>query len=912
MYTVGQRYLSQLDPQLGLGIVVETQVRRVTVAFPAVDEERTYATANAPLSRLLFRIGDKVRLADNQVYAVIKVTENSGVAVYTVSTTEGHEIEVSEVALAAELELNQPQQRLLTGQIDSATLFETRYKAVQHLHQLDQTEVRGLLAPRTLLLPHQVYLAQQVGTRHAPRVMLADEVGLGKTIEAGMIIHQQLHTHRAKRVLVLTPEPLMAQWLVELRRKFNLRFDLLNQERMDTDDNPFEEAQWVISCLDLVARQEHLSEHMVSEVWDLVVIDEAHQLEHAEPVLKQCVNLLCARARGLLLLTATPEQLGQEAHFERLHLLDPQRFASFSDYQTSEAQYQRIDQAIQSIESGTGADLPFPVHGSSTEAQVRYLLDFYGTGRCLYRNTRASVAGLPARALHPHPLESATNGIAGDDLMQQLYPERYETDDNWVPAHPKVTWLVQFLKANKAEKVLVICGNASVATALEDYLHMRAGIRSAAFYEGLSLVERDRAAAYFQESEQGAQVLVCSEIGSEGRNFQFSQHLVLFDLPLSPDLLEQRIGRLDRIGQKQTIHVHVPFVVKSAQERLFKWYAQGLEVFTEHCAGAQRLYDQYAQELRDYCLEQNNTTDFIERVAVATSQLKASLDAGRNRLLERHSLDSTKATQYIEQIKAWDNSTTLREWLELASNALDLDIEPLDRDTWIFKANEHTHEALIPFFQDDAVTGTFSREIAASREDWEFLTWEHPLVTETLELFEADTLGSGALSRFRLPNLPEGTLLLEAVAVVRVLGQSRMDLKRFLPRTPIRLLIDVQGRNLADALPPEKLHPRLENLPAKAAGNAIKQLREALLDLISKTEQQAQTLAHTFIIKAQKAFTDHIDAEIERATLLSLAQADEHRNNDLATLKQERDTGTAALAQSQVSIHALRLIATHH
>jgi ATP-dependent helicase HepA len=912
MYTVGQRYLSQLDPQLGLGIIVETEARRVTVAFPAVDEERTYATANAPLSRLLFRVGDNIRLADNQLYKVTRVTESAGVAVYTVGTAEGEEIDVSEVALAAELELNQPQQRLLTGQIDSATLFETRFKAVQHLHELDQTEVRGLLAPRTLLLPHQVYLAQQVGTRHAPRVMLADEVGLGKTIEAGMIIHQQLHTQRAKRVLVLTPEPLMAQWLVELRRKFNLRFDLLNQERLNTDDNPFEEAQWVISCLDLVAQRELLSEQMLSEGWDLVVIDEAHQLEHAEPTIKQCLNLLCARSRGLLLLTATPEQLGQKAHFERLQLLDPHRFASFNDYQANEAHYQRIDQLIQSIESGSSADLPFPVHGKTTSEQVRYLLDFYGTGRCLYRNTRASVAGLPARALHPHPLDSATTESFDHDLMQQLYPERYETDDSWVASHPKVRWLVQFLKANKSEKVLVICGNAKVATALEDYLQMRAGIRSAAFYEGLSLIERDRAAAYFQEVEQGAQVLVCSEIGSEGRNFQFSQHLVLFDLPLSPDLLEQRIGRLDRIGQKNTIHIHVPYIVKSAQERLFKWYAQGLEVFTEHCAGAQRLYEQFAAELRDYCLDQNDSTDFVARASAATSTLKASLDAGRNRLLERHSLDSERAQEYIKQIKAWDNSATLREWLELACNALDLDIEPLDQNTWIFKANEHTHEALVPYFQDDALTGTFDREIAASREDWEFLSWEHPLITETLELFESDTIGSGTVSRLRLTNLPEGTLLLEVIAVVRVLGQSRLDLKRFLPRTPIRLLIDAKGRNLAAALPPEKLHPRLENLPVKAAGSAIKQVREPLLELISTAEKQAQTLANEFISKAQIAFTQHLDAEIERTTLLSQAQADAQLTEELALLKQERDAGYAAFAQSQVSIHGLRLIATHH
>jgi len=909
MYTVGQRYLSQLDPQLGLGMVVDTEARRVTVAFPAVDEERTYATATAPLSRLLFRVGDTIRLADNQIYAVNAVCERAGVAVYTVSTPEGQTIEVSEVALAAELEIKQPQQRILTGQIDNATLFETRCKALQHIHLLDLTPVRGLLAPRTLLLPHQVYLAQTVGTRHAPRVMLADEVGLGKTIEAGMIIHQQLHTHRAKRVLVLTPEPLMAQWLVELRRKFNLRFDLLNQERMDTDTNPFEEAQCVISCLELIAQRRTLCEQLLADTWDLVIIDEAHQLEHVDPEIKECVKQLSKTSPGLLLLTATPEQLGQQAHFERLQLLDPKRFANFTDYQNNEAHYQRIDEAIQAIEAGKAAELPFPIHGDTVTAQVRYLLDFYGTGRCLYRNTRASVAGLPSRSLHPHPLE-AGELPTDQGLLQQLYPERFETDEHWVSEHPKVRWLVQFLKANKTKKVLVICGNAMVATALENYLHLRAGIRSAAFYEGLSLIERDRAAAYFQETEHGAQVLVCSEIGSEGRNFQFSQHLVLFDLPLSPDLLEQRIGRLDRIGQQHTIHIHVPYIATSAQERLFKWYAQGLEVFTEHCAGAQRLYDQYATELEAYCLRPN--VDFIERISSATKKLKAALDSGRNRLLERHSLDPGMAEKWIREIQVWDTSTSLKEWLELASNALDFEIEPLDTDTWIFKSNEHTHEALIPYFQDDAVTGTFNRELAASREDWEFLTWEHPLVTETLELFEADTLGSGSLSRLRLPNLPEGTLLLEAVAVVRVLGHSRLDLRRFLPRVPIRVLLDEKGRNLAEALSPLKLHPKLENVPSKSAGNALKQVREQLLQLINQAEREAQAQSVTVLKQAEANFLYYIESEIERTRALSKAQVDPQLDAELEGLQQDKLEGLSALKQAQVSIHALRLIATHH
>jgi ATP-dependent helicase HepA len=110
-------------------------------------------------------------------------------------------------------------------------------------------------------------------------------------------------------------------------------------------------------------------------------------------------------------------------------------------------------------------------------------------------------------------------------------------------------------------------------------LREREGIRAAVFHEGMSIVERDRAAAWFSEEDSGAQVLLCSEIGSEGRNFQFASHLVMFDLPFNPDLLEQRIGRLDRIGQAHDIQIHVPYLEKTAQSVLVRWYHEGLDAF---------------------------------------------------------------------------------------------------------------------------------------------------------------------------------------------------------------------------------------------------------------------------------------------------------------------------------------------
>ena len=146
-------------------------------------------------------------------------------------------------------------------------------------------------------------------------------------------------------------------------------------------------------------------------------------------------------------------------------------------------------------------------------------------------------------------------------------------------------------------KVLTICANAATALQLSETLRIKSGIRSTVFHEGMSIVERDKAANYFAQSEDGAQVLICSEIGSEGRNFQFAHHLVLFDLPLVPDLLEQRIGRLDRIGQTEDVHIHVPHFQHSGQQVLLHWYHQGLNAFEQTCPTGTNVYAQTAEEL---------------------------------------------------------------------------------------------------------------------------------------------------------------------------------------------------------------------------------------------------------------------------------------------------------------------------
>src|SRR5690606_21771239 len=132
--------------------------------------------------------------------------------------------------------------------------------------------------------------------------------------------------------------------------------------------------------------------------------------------------------------------------------------------------------------------------------------------------------------------------------------------------------------------------------ALEAAIKERFNLNLALFHEGLPLVQRDRQAAWFAEPD-GAQLLICSEIGSEGRNFQFAHHLVLFDLPLNPGLIEQRIGRLDRIGQTQTIRIHVPYVTGSSEEGVVEWYHRGLDAFETSLHGGNDYQEKFKERL---------------------------------------------------------------------------------------------------------------------------------------------------------------------------------------------------------------------------------------------------------------------------------------------------------------------------
>ena len=225
---VGQRCMSEREPELGLGVVasVDPAAKRIGIEFPATREKRLYALGTPVLKRVQFRAGETVTTRDGAALTIDAVEETGGLLTYLCAGRRVREDAISDVT-----SVDLPQERLLAGQTDPGEVFDLRYRALQAQARFRQSDVRGFLGGRLELIPHQFYILQEVSARQIPRVLLADEVGLGKTIEACLILQRLLAVGKAKRVLILVPESLTHQWFVELLRRFNLWFSIYDEAR---------------------------------------------------------------------------------------------------------------------------------------------------------------------------------------------------------------------------------------------------------------------------------------------------------------------------------------------------------------------------------------------------------------------------------------------------------------------------------------------------------------------------------------------------------------------------------------------------------------------------------------------------------------------------------------------------------
>ncbi|WP_245594025.1 SNF2-related protein, partial [Arenimonas metalli] len=249
-FAPGQRWFSSAEPELGLGTVLRLAGRQVQIVFTGTGVVRMYALGSAPLLRAVFRPGERVRIGGQD--KTVERAELRDALIHYTCDGQVH----TEGELDAEQPVSQADSRLLSGRVDRNDQFEFRRECLQRRADARAHPGWGVLGARIDLIPHQLRVAEMAGRRRPPRLLLADEVGLGKTIEACLVTAQQLASGRAKRVLVLVPESLVNQWFVELLRRFNLPFAIYDEERCESLEmtepkaNPFEDEQCVIASVD--------------------------------------------------------------------------------------------------------------------------------------------------------------------------------------------------------------------------------------------------------------------------------------------------------------------------------------------------------------------------------------------------------------------------------------------------------------------------------------------------------------------------------------------------------------------------------------------------------------------------------------------------------------------------------------
>lgn len=934
-FAIGQRWLSDTETELGLGVLIDVDERSVSILFPKSDETRVYARNNAPLSRIIFNVNDELQDQEGTKWTVESHEDRHGVVRYNVvrRLEDGTEERKSlnETRIGAQIQLSKPLDRLLASQIDYKEWYDLRIEAMLMQANMKSSPLRGMVGSRVGLIPHQLYIAHEVGQRFAPRVLLADEVGLGKTIEAGLIIHQQLKTGRSERILILVPDSLQYQWMIEMRRRFNLNFSLFDLTRTasikehDPELNPFLTEQCIIASIDLMIDHDDLREQALEAGFDLLVVDEAHHLmwneEDGGNDRYDLIEELAEKTPGVLLLTATPEQLGVESHFARLRLLDPQRFSSLDRFLDEETQYQqtaKIAEVLMSdmpLEEGHLATLESLLgHRIEDAPEQRFraiheLLDRHGTGRILFRNTREAIQGFPGRDCQPAPLPSPENWSKDGKLREQMWPEEAQLDGAWMEADPRVMWLMEKLRTDlKHKKVLLIARTGPVVEALENVLRLHAGIRTAMFHEGMSLLERDQASAYFAEESYGAQILLCSEIGSEGRNFQFASDLILFDLPANPDVLEQRIGRLDRIGQENRIQIHVPYLIGTAQERMFRWYNEALNIFSNISPTAQTLQENFIVELKDCLLTDKGQQfdDLLEAVSVQREALEAELQSGRDRLLEYNSCRPIVAQEIVQALESYDDNTTLPMFMKRFMASTNIDFDEQSNGTVIIKPTDQMQVQGLTL-DEEGMTATFYRDQAQIREDAQYLTLEHPFTESVMEMINTQGFGSTNVAVLKSAALPQGSVLLEVWFKVDVVAPKALNLPSSLPQQLVRVLLSEKGQDLSQKIAPEILKPYLHHLDGNSCRQVVKARREVIEQRYVQALELARAALPSFVQQAKEVYGSKWQYEIDRLSYLKQFNPS-IREDEISRLQKLQKEGLGLLDGLSVTPEAIQVM----
>ncbi len=655
-FVAGQRWLSQTEPELGLGLVLKVEPDRVNIVFPSSETTRVYTIENPPLTRVSFSVGDVLKTQEGKEFTVEDLIEKDGLVTYI---NKGKKVE--ECRLSDSLTFSKPFDRLLNAQVDDKPVYNLRHRALYRRFKTLRAPLRGFFNGRFNPRPHQLYVAVQATRQAFPRVLLADEAGMGKTVEAGLILQRLRTFGSAERVLLLAPEVALEGLELELSRRFGFGFARVGAEDLgggakvakkavakkgekgEESSNPFADGgrPWESCSLeDLAGGRGKRSAAAAEAGWDVVIVAGGESLEWTEEggnPFWVAVEAVAGATKSLLILSdAGPEQ-DAKSHFGRLHLLDAEAFASPRKVSALRKGQEGVEAAVLKLLAVTAWDkeadgLVKPLAAGEPKVKealklwkegreeardqiLDYLLDGQEQGRYVFRNTRRHALGVPAREVSVVRVEC-------------LKPEVREGLKEEFKLHGKVS---AEAKKGKA-KPLASAADSAVASWLASLVNpVPPVVPAVPLVPGEEVpppaplpralvicASRERALAVekvLSKKVQGLVELVGPEIrGSDdiapsvvvvgeedtvGRSFPGMDITVLWDTPLSVEEVEKRVFVAENSKGRGVLKLLVPVVEDTPQEMTAQWLDQGVHAFAQWTPAQAETAAEFAKAVHD-------------------------------------------------------------------------------------------------------------------------------------------------------------------------------------------------------------------------------------------------------------------------------------------------------------------------
>src|SRR6266478_2794864 len=775
------------------------------------------------LTRFRFAADTAAFLADGSAVRVLRPLPGppDDLYRYTVEVAGKKPQVRSEADLRAPAPREGPAEQLASGRWGTPEDFNLRAETVRLDLERRADALGALFASRVYVKPHQVSVAHHVLSAAQP----------------GFVLSALLHAGLVKRCLVVAPSHLTVQWLAELFHKFNLLFTLMDPDRAkedreaaeaeapDEEGSPWGRHPLVITSLEWLSRSREETNAAAAAGWDLVVMDEAHHLRGARAY--EVAQSLAAKTWGLLLLTATPLQLDPAEYHALLRLVDPAPAATEEELRARLARQGDLSSEVRALLAGDASAAGriaklFPDDPALRElggpALLGHLAESYGLSARLLRNRRAVVGGFTPRSLtrievkptdeerelerevrqalsrarlpsgavlagllrrmgsSPPALAAGLAGVGEKKLAQRALAL---SQDSKLEAFLR---LVDEL--GPSEKLLVFAEPRETIEYLKTALARRR-IEALAYVGDLAPAERDKMVARFRDPD-GPRILLSTELGGEGRNFQHCHVLVNYDLAWSPAAIEQRIGRIDRIGQSREVRIYAFRPEGTLAARVLDVLDSGVGVFSEPVGGLDPVLESVEPELLalaatdDDASWEKMTRDLAARVSAARAEVARAYDP----LLDLRSCDPGAVRALADRGAARigarlpagaDAESALRtvaaglegrleavtiEAAKRVGLAVDVEVDVLPGEVSFHVGPELKVDALAGFdlSRDRVVLGSFRRAVAVAHEEHDSFATGHPLVEALFGWVRDGELGRATVYRARVRGMSGAAL----------------------------------------------------------------------------------------------------------------------------------------------------------